>query len=67
VGRLGHGHDRMVIGLITSYAINALPLMLCQKKKDRQYNSQKKKRTKGQTMINKTLHSKLKFEQHEPQ
>ena len=26
----------------------------------------KRKRTKGQTMINKTLHRKLKFEEHEP-
>jgi len=27
----------------------------------------KRKRTKGQTMINKTLHRKLKIEQHEHQ
>ena len=34
--------------------------------KDRQYNCQKKKRTKGQTMIYKTLHRKLNIQQHEP-
>jgi hypothetical protein len=34
-------------------------------KKDRQYNGQKKK-TKGQTMIYKTLYRKLKIKQHEP-
>jgi hypothetical protein len=34
-------------------------------KKDRQYNGQKKKMTKGQTKIYKTLHRKLKIEQHE--
>jgi hypothetical protein len=33
------------------------------KSKDRQYNGQKKK---GQTMIYKTLHIKLKIAQHEP-
>jgi hypothetical protein len=35
------------------------------KSKDRRYNGQKKK-YKGQTIIYKTLHSKLKTEQHEP-
>ena len=35
------------------------------KSKDRLYNDQEKK-TKGQTMIWKTLHRKLKIEQHEP-
>ena len=34
-------------------------------KKERQYNGQKKG-TKRQTMIYKTLHRKLKIEQHEP-
>jgi hypothetical protein len=34
-------------------------------KKERQYNDQKKGRTR-QTMIYKTLHRKLKIEQHEP-
>ena len=34
------------------------------KYKDRHYNGQKK-RTTGQTMIYKTLHRKLKIEQHE--
>ena len=34
-------------------------------KKDRQYNGQKKM-TKGQTMICKTIHRKLKFEQQKP-
>ena len=33
--------------------------------KDRQYNDQRKK-TKGQTMIYKAIHRKLKIEQHEP-
>jgi hypothetical protein len=36
------------------------------KSKDRQCKGQKDKRTKGQTMINKTLHRKLNMEQHEP-
>ena len=35
------------------------------KSKDRRYNGQKKK-YKGQTIIYKTLHRKLKTEQHEP-
>ena len=34
-------------------------------KTDRQYNGQKKKKTKGQTMIYTTLHSKLKIEHNE--
>ena len=33
-------------------------------KKNRQHNNQKKIRTQGQTMIYKTLHKKLKIEQH---
>jgi len=37
----------------------------CKWKKDRQYNCQNK-RTKRQTMIYKSLHRKLRFEQHEP-
>ena len=35
------------------------------KSKNKQYNGQKK-RTKGQTMIYKTLHRKLKIEKHQP-
>jgi len=37
-----------------------------QKKKNRQHNGQKKEKTKKQTTIYKTLHRKLKIEQHEP-
>ena len=37
----------------------------CKTKKDRQHNGQRK-RTKEQTTIYKTLHRKLKIEQHEP-
>ena len=33
---------------------------------DKVYNDQQKKKTKGQTMIYKTLHRKLKTEQHDP-
>jgi hypothetical protein len=33
--------------------------------KDRQYNGQKKK-DKGHTMVDKTLHRKLKIEEHKP-
>jgi hypothetical protein len=33
--------------------------------KDTQYNGQQKKEKKGQTMIYKPLHIKLKIEQHE--
>jgi hypothetical protein len=32
---------------------------------NRQYNGQIEKKTKGQTMIYKTIHRKLKVEQHE--
>ena len=35
-------------------------------KKNRQYNGQKKKRTKGQTLISKILYRKLKNGQNEP-
>jgi len=37
------------------------------KMKDRQHNDQKKTKIKGQTMIYKILHRKIKIEQHEPQ
>ena len=40
-------------------------LIRIRKSKDRQHNSLKKM-TKGQTMIYKTLHIKLKIEYHEP-
>jgi len=35
-------------------------------KTGRQHNGQKRKSTKGQTTIYKTLHRKLRIEQHEP-
>jgi len=40
-------------------------IRICQSKKDRQHNGQKKKKPKAQTMINKPLHRKLKIKQHE--
>jgi hypothetical protein len=38
---------------------------MTKRQNNRQHNDQKK-RTKEQTMINKTQHRKLKIEQHEP-
>ena len=40
-------------------------IMRSRKSKDRRYNGQKKKNPKRQTTIYKTLHRKLKIEQHE--
>jgi hypothetical protein len=41
-------------------------IIINHKSKDRQYNGKKKKKTKGQTLIYKNLHRKLKIEEHEP-